>query len=122
MNKLRKHLGATGDGVTFNENAPKDLGDLFAARGPEETKKWLTDAVYAARCSQEREAFGELARRFKEEDKQHGTIESVTADSVPMKLTRWLWKNRVPFGALTVFFGMPDGGKSTVAIDVVSRL
>jgi putative DNA primase/helicase len=51
-----------------------------------------------------------------------GVLITIRADSVKMKLIRWLWRNRVPLGALTVFFGMPDGGKSSVAIDVIFRI
>ena len=35
---------------------------------------------------------------------------------------RWLWENKIPLGELTVFCGMPDTGKSTVAIDVSARI
>jgi hypothetical protein len=49
-------------------------------------------------------------------------IHSVLASEVEMKLTRWLWEDHIPLGELTVFAGMPQKGKSTAAIDVVSRL
>jgi hypothetical protein len=49
-------------------------------------------------------------------------IQSVLASDIEMKLTKWLWYNHIPLGELTVFAGMPQKGKSTAAIDVVSRL
>jgi RecA-family ATPase len=61
--------------------------------------------------------------------KQHGpdiavtsSIETATADSIVPEPLTWLWEHRIPLGKLTVFVGMPDVGKSTVAIDVVSKL
>lgn len=49
-------------------------------------------------------------------------IQSVLASDVEMALTKWLWYERIPVGDVTVFAGMPAKGKSTAAIDVVSRL
>lgn len=55
-------------------------------------------------------------------DKPQVTIDSVRASDVEMEITRWLWYEHIPVGELTVFAGMPQKGKSTAAIDVVSRL
>lgn len=49
-------------------------------------------------------------------------IEYCTADTIEMEPLRWLWENRIPLGKLTVFCGVPDTGKSTVAIDIAARL
>ena len=49
-------------------------------------------------------------------------IHSMLASDVEMDLTRWLWYDRIPVGAVTVFAGMPGKGKSTAAVDVISRL
>jgi archaellum biogenesis ATPase FlaH len=49
-------------------------------------------------------------------------IEYCTADTIEMEPLRWIWENRIPLGKLTVFCGVPDTGKSTVAIDIASRL
>ena len=35
---------------------------------------------------------------------------------------RWLWKDRIPLGKLTIFAGDPGNGKSLVTIDIASRL
>lgn len=48
-------------------------------------------------------------------------VETMTADGVVPEPLAWLWLHRIPLGKLTVFVGMPDVGKSTVAIDVVAR-
>jgi hypothetical protein len=50
------------------------------------------------------------------------SVQSVLAGDVSMRLTKWLWYDHIPLGELTVFAGMPQKGKSTAAIDVVSRL
>jgi RecA-family ATPase len=49
-------------------------------------------------------------------------IEIIHASDVEMKLTRWLWPNRVPLNKVTVFSGMAERGKSTVAADFIARL
>jgi putative DNA primase/helicase len=49
-------------------------------------------------------------------------IVSVLAADVEMKLTKWLWRDHIPLGTVTVFAGMPDMGKSTAATDVDARL
>jgi len=41
---------------------------------------------------------------------------------VKEECVRWLWLERVPFGALTMFDGPPGVGKSTIAIDLAARL
>jgi len=49
-------------------------------------------------------------------------IHSVLASDIEMELTEWLWKDHIPLKHMTVFAGMPQKGKSTAAIDVISRL
>jgi hypothetical protein len=48
-------------------------------------------------------------------------LESITADQIKPLAWHWLWKDRVPLGCLTVFFGMAGTGKSSVAIDLAYR-
>lgn len=50
------------------------------------------------------------------------SIEFITADKVQMERVDWLWENRIPYGMLTVFAGIPGTGKSTVTADLVARL
>ncbi len=45
----------------------------------------------------------------------------VRADQVESKKVRWLWKNRIPFGFITIFAGRTGIGKSFVALDVAAR-
>ena len=49
-------------------------------------------------------------------------IECVSAQKVEAEHVRWLWPLRIPLGKLSVFFGMPGGGKSTAATDVAARV
>jgi putative DNA primase/helicase len=49
-------------------------------------------------------------------------IECISAAAIEPEPLLWLWENRIPLGKLTVFCGPPDTGKSTVAIDIVSRV
>jgi hypothetical protein len=49
-------------------------------------------------------------------------IDSVLASDVEMELTEWLWLDHIPLQHVSVFAGMPQKGKSTAAMDVVTRL
>lgn len=49
-------------------------------------------------------------------------IELICADDVQPKLTPWLWANRIPLNKVSVFSGMAERGKSTVATDLIARL
>lgn len=49
-------------------------------------------------------------------------LDIVCAADVRTQEYRWLWENKIPLGELTVFCGMPDTGKSTVAIDIAARM
>ena len=48
-------------------------------------------------------------------------IELVSADEVEPTLLEWMWPDRIPLGKPTVFYGLPDQGKSTVTIDIIAR-
>lgn len=78
----------------------------------------------------EREVKRKAKSIFEGYAKQHGngaapevelSIEHITADEIVPEPLAWLWENRIPLGKLTVFVGVPDTGKSTVAIDIASR-
>jgi len=49
-------------------------------------------------------------------------IECVRADTVEQEPILWLWDYRIAQKKLCVFAGPPDTGKTTVVIDIVSRL
>jgi RecA-family ATPase len=42
-------------------------------------------------------------------------------DVEPMN-TEWLWKQRVPYGAITILDGDPNIGKSTISNDLAARV
>ncbi len=48
-------------------------------------------------------------------------IELVSADEIEPTLIEWLWPDRIPLGKFTLFYGLPDQGKSTVVVDIISR-
>lgn len=48
-------------------------------------------------------------------------VASKLAD-VRSESVKWLWKDRIPFGMLTVLDGAPGTGKSTLALDIAARL
>ena len=50
-----------------------------------------------------------------------GLITERLAD-VKAERVRWLWHGRLPLGKITVLDGLPDMGKSTVAIDLTARV
>lgn len=55
------------------------------------------------------------------DDAVETSIETILASSVEPEPLFWLWEYRIPLGKLTVFFGMPDVGKSTISIDIAAR-
>lgn len=46
----------------------------------------------------------------------------VGADQIEPEIYKWLWQDRVPLNTFTLFCGLPDQGKSTVAIDITARV
>jgi hypothetical protein len=49
-------------------------------------------------------------------------IKMAIIDMSKMDTTKWLWKNRVPLGAVTVFSGDAGIGKTLMALDLSARL
>jgi len=47
---------------------------------------------------------------------------TVRASEVKMEKLEWLWQERIPLGKITWLCGMPDCGKTFVAIDLVARV
>src|SRR5665213_650317 len=43
-----------------------------------------------------------------------------TADTLCPKRIKWLWKDRVPLGKITLIAGNPDNGKSIVAVSIAA--
>lgn len=43
-------------------------------------------------------------------------------DSIEEKSIDWLWKNRIPLSAVTIFTGNPDTGKTTALCDIAARV
>ncbi len=50
------------------------------------------------------------------------TLRVTRLSEVKEESVRWLWRGRVPLGALTMLEGPPGVGKSTIAIDLAARL
>lgn len=55
-----------------------------------------------------------------DEDPDGEGIEILSAEDVQAKVHRWLWEDRIPLDKHTLFVGLPDQGKSTVAIAVAA--
>lgn len=53
--------------------------------------------------------------------KDHG-LEAIPASAVESKKVRWLWKERIPLGGLTLLAGDPGLGKSILTCDLAARL
>jgi hypothetical protein len=47
---------------------------------------------------------------------------TVRASEVKMEKLEWLWQERIPLGKITWLCGMPDCGKTFVAIDLIARV
>jgi putative DNA primase/helicase len=46
----------------------------------------------------------------------------ISLDSVRAEVVDWLWRDRVPFGKLTLLDGDPGLGKSTLALEIAARV
>jgi hypothetical protein len=46
----------------------------------------------------------------------------VTLDQVRVEPVTWLWRGRIPHGAVSLLDGDPDQGKSTLAVDLAARV
>lgn len=55
-------------------------------------------------------------------EQTHEGIHTVRADKVHTQRTRWLWENYIPAEKITLLAGDPGKGKSTIALDLVSRI
>jgi hypothetical protein len=49
-------------------------------------------------------------------------LDIVTVGDVPSQPVRWLWKNRIPFGKLSLLEGMPDVGKSNLSLAIAAAV
>ncbi len=56
----------------------------------------------------------------KDEPKPQPVI--LTMSNVIPKTVRWLWRHRIPLGAITILDGDPGLGKSTITIDLAARV
>lgn len=44
------------------------------------------------------------------------------ASTIPLRIPRWLWKYRIPVGAITLLAGREGIGKSTLALDLAAKI
>lgn len=45
-----------------------------------------------------------------------------TGDTIEPEIIRWLWRDRIPLGKITLFAGNPDNGKSLAANSIAARV
>jgi hypothetical protein len=58
----------------------------------------------------------------KKRNENNNRINSVKASSVERVPVKWLWKNRLACGKLTLLGGDPSMGKSQIGIDIIARI
>lgn len=73
----------------------------------------------AQKAKESREEF-ERARKAPEQPARRVTL--ISAAEIAPRRVRWLWKDRVPLGMLTLLAGRESGGKSTIAYERVARV
>lgn len=49
-------------------------------------------------------------------------VSLISLDQVQPEEVRWLWPGRIPLGKVTILQGDPGLGKSTLALEVASRV
>jgi len=53
---------------------------------------------------------------------QQKPVKLISLDQIKPETVRWLWPGRVPLGKITILQGDPGLGKSTIALDLASRV
>jgi archaellum biogenesis ATPase FlaH len=53
---------------------------------------------------------------------QQKPVNLISLDQIQSEDVRWLWPGRIPLGKITILQGDPGLGKSTIALDIASRL
>ena len=53
---------------------------------------------------------------------KRGVVPLISLDQVQPELVQWLWPGRIPFRKVTILQGDPGLGKSTLALDMASRI
>ena len=49
-------------------------------------------------------------------------LATISADAVRPEYVGWVWEDKIPRHAITIFAGNPDVGKTTIALDLVARV
>ena len=53
---------------------------------------------------------------------QRQPVKLVSLDQIQPEDVKWLWRGRIPLGKITILQGDPGLGKSTIALDLASRI
>lgn len=79
----------------------------------------MMEKSQALRSTGEMEEAVSLVTQYKQPVSFNGV--GVLASDLTMKGVRWLWRQRIPVGELTMLEGDPATGKSTLTIDIAAR-
>ena len=114
---------------------PQKIEDAFSASEMGQRSKWTSRNDYRDRTIKNALNLPALSDGLIWKDQTDSTDSSSADESSPeMQVTfesyadiqatdqEWLWPDHIPIGALTLYVGNPDGGKSTAAIDLISRV
>lgn len=107
--------------VSLEELNAKDVSDLWISHawlGEDEAREQVRTGLIEVNPV---EVLPETGQVKQPRAKPEWSVETVTADTIQPKRIEWLWQDRIPSARLTLFYGLPGEGKSTVTIDVVAR-
>lgn len=92
-----------------------DLADLLGADG-------LWSCREPGDIIAQLDAIAEKTPQWSTKDIKPQRIQFITMSNVTAEPVEWLWTNRFPLGALSIIAGEPDGGKSTITLDIAARI
>lgn len=110
------------------EQHAREAGLVVADEGPPEPRPEPLHAPPLRRVTRSRSS-GPRARREASQPEQDAATEErpkvpalITLDAVERRRIAWLWRGWIPAGMLTICDGLPGEGKTTMLVDLASRV
>jgi len=105
--------------IATNQVKSKDGKRIW--KGVADAEEWLSKRHGASLGDYEPEP-GEIELISGRDGLATFAVTAIPASSIRPVAITWLWPERIPLGKMTLFAGKPDSGKSTVCLDIITRV